>query len=159
MIFPRLRLKQGRNILLVAVHTNGNGFFLGLNPAPEYKVANLGVGYTFSKNSNSYRTTPLPLTSVPKMSFDLAGWQFDIAFDPRLHLKPLNVSEGNFLKAGWQEPLSFRVEALITQQVKLGDSVQRTACPAQGVGPASGIPASGEVQSKSAGFVWWKKRS
>ena len=32
------------------------------------------------------------------MSFDLAGWQFDIAFDPAV-LEALDVSEGDFLKA------------------------------------------------------------
>ena len=32
------------------------------------------------------------------MSFDLAGWQFDIAFDP-CYLGSIDVSEGDFLKA------------------------------------------------------------
>ena len=35
-------------MLLVAVHTKGNGFF-GFEPGTEYTVANPGVGYTFSK--------------------------------------------------------------------------------------------------------------
>ena len=45
--FP-VTLEQGRNILLVAVHTRGNGFF-GFEPGTEYTAANSGVGYTFSK--------------------------------------------------------------------------------------------------------------
>ena len=45
--FP-VTLQQGRNVLLVAVHTRGNGFF-GFEPGTEYTVANPGVGYAFSK--------------------------------------------------------------------------------------------------------------
>ena len=41
--------------------------------------------------------TPLPSTSVQKTVFDLAGWQFDIAFDPAA-LEAISVSEGDFLK-------------------------------------------------------------
>ena len=37
------------------------------------------------------------MTSARKNVFDLAGWQFDIAFDPSA-LEAVNVSEGDFLK-------------------------------------------------------------
>ena len=49
--FP-VTLKQGRNVLLVVVHTEGNGFF-GFEPGTDYTVS-MGVGYTFSKTPNSY---------------------------------------------------------------------------------------------------------
>ena len=45
--FSPVTLKQGRNILLVAVATHSNGFF-GFEPGTEYTVS-MGVGYTFSQ--------------------------------------------------------------------------------------------------------------
>ena len=44
--FP-VTLQQGRNVLLVAVHTVGNGFF-GFEPGTDYTVST-GVGYAFSQ--------------------------------------------------------------------------------------------------------------
>ena len=91
--FP-VTLEQGRNVLLVVVHTDGNGFF-GFEPGTEYTVS-MGVGYTFSK-------TPIHLGDTFTLDIraenitNLAGWQFDIAFDPTI-LEAVSVSEGNFLK-------------------------------------------------------------
>ena len=93
--FP-VTLKQGRNVLLVAVHTLGTGFF-GFEPGTEYTVANPGVGYTFSKTPIHLGDT-FTLDISAETVFDLAGWQFDIAFDPAA-LEAIDVSEGNFLKA------------------------------------------------------------
>ena len=93
--FP-VTLKQGINVLLVAVHTVGNGFF-GFEPGTEYTVANPGVGYTFSKTPIHLGDT-FTLDISAETVFDLAGWQFDIAFDPAA-LEAIDVSEGNFLKA------------------------------------------------------------
>ena len=92
--FP-VTLRQGRNVLLVAVRANHNSFF-GFEPGTEYTVANPGVGYTFS-------TTPIhtgdtfTLDIRAENIFDMAGWQFDIAFDPAA-LEAIDVSEGDFLK-------------------------------------------------------------
>ena len=94
--FP-VTLKQGRNVLLVAVHTRGNGFF-GFESGAEYTVANSGVSYTFSKTP-IHRDDIFTLDIGAKDVYDLAGWQFDIAFDPAI-LETVNVSEGNFLKTG-----------------------------------------------------------
>ena len=94
--FP-VTLKQGRNILLVAVHTRGNGFF-GFEPGTEYTAANSGVGYTFSKTL-IHREDTFTLDIGAENVFDLAGWQFDIAFDPTV-LEAIDVSEGDFLKNG-----------------------------------------------------------
>ena len=92
--FP-VTLKHGSNVLLVAVHSHGNGFF-GFEPGTEYTVATSGVGYAFSK-------TPIHLGDTFSLNiraeniFDLAGWQFDIAFDPAA-LEAIDVNEGDFLK-------------------------------------------------------------
>ena len=92
--FP-VTLEQGRNVLLVAVHTRGNGFF-GFEPGTEYSVANPGVNYTFSKTPIHLGET-FTLDISAETVFDLAGWQFDIAFDPAA-LEAIDVSEGDFLK-------------------------------------------------------------
>ena len=90
-------LKQGRNVLLVTVRAQYDAYF-GFEPNTEYTLANPGVGYTFSK-------TPIHLGDTFTLGIraedftDLAGWQFDIAFDPTA-LEAINVTEGNFLKTG-----------------------------------------------------------
>ena len=94
--FP-ITLQQGRNVLLVAVHTRGNGFF-GFELGTEYTVLNAGVGYAFSKTSIHTGDT-FTLDILAEDVLDMAGWQFDIAFDPTV-LEAANVSEGNFLKTG-----------------------------------------------------------
>ena len=91
--FP-VTLKQGRNILLVAVHTRGNGFF-GFEPGTDYTVS-MGIGYTFSK-TRIHTGDTFTLDIRAENVFDLAGWQFDIAFDPAI-LEAVDVSEGGFLK-------------------------------------------------------------
>ena len=88
-------LKQGRNVLLVAIHTEGNGFF-GFELGTEYTLTNPGVGYAFSKTPIHIDDT-FTLDIGAKDVFDFAGWQFDIAFDPA-SLEAINVTEGNFLK-------------------------------------------------------------
>ena len=92
--FP-VTLRQGRNVLLVAVHTLGNGFF-GFEPGTEYTVTNPGVSYTFSQTPIHTGDT-FTLDILAEDVFDMAGWQFDIAFDPAA-LEAVSVSEGDFLK-------------------------------------------------------------
>ena len=97
--FP-VTLRQGRNVLLVAVgtvfeHWAGSNAFFGFESGTEYTVGT-GIGYAFS-------TTPIHIGDT--FTFDvraenisnLAGWQFDIAFDSTV-LEALDVSEGDFLK-------------------------------------------------------------
>ena len=95
--FP-VTLQEGRNILLVAVGTESgeNGAFFGFEPGTEYTVANPGVGYVFSQTPTHIGDT-FTLDIRAETVIDMAGWQFDIAFDPAI-LEALNVSEGNFLK-------------------------------------------------------------
>ena len=95
--FLPVTLQQGRNVLLVAVHTLGSGFF-GFEPGTEYTVANTGVGYALSKTA-IHRDDTFTLDIRAENVYDFAGWQFDIAFDPAI-LEAVDVSEGNFLKMG-----------------------------------------------------------
>ena len=91
--FP-VTLRQGRNVLLVAVHTKGNGFF-GFESGTDYTVP-MGVGYTFSKTP-IHRGDTFTLDIRAENITDLAGWQFDIVFDSTL-LEAVSVNEGDFLK-------------------------------------------------------------
>ena len=92
--FLPVTLKQGRNVLLVAVEANYNSFF-GFETGTEYTLA-MGVGYTVSK-------TPIHLNDTFTLNIraenisNLAGWQFDIAFDAAV-LEAIDVTEGDFLK-------------------------------------------------------------
>ena len=95
--FLPVTLRQGRNVLLVAVHTRGNGFF-GFEPGTEYTVANPSVGYAFSKTPIHLGDT-FTLDILAKDVFDLAAWQFNIVFAPAV-LEAVNVNEGVFLKTG-----------------------------------------------------------
>ena len=93
-------LQEGRNILLVAVGTESreNSAFFGFEPGTEYTVLHPGVGYTFSKTPIHAGDT-FTLDIRAETVFDMAGWQFDIAFDPAA-LEAIDVSEGDFLKMG-----------------------------------------------------------
>ena len=93
----RVTLQQDKNVLLVALLSDGQGFF-GFEPGTEYTVSNSGIRYTFSKPTihvGDTFTLDLSAENVP----DLAGWQFDIAFDAAA-LKAIEVNEGEFLKTG-----------------------------------------------------------
>ena len=93
--FLPVTLQEGRNVLLVAVRAQYNAFF-GFEPGTEYTVLTPGVGYVFSKTPIHTGDT-FTLDISAKDVFDLAGWQFDIAFDPAI-LEAIDVSEGDFLK-------------------------------------------------------------
>ena len=91
--FP-ITLQPGRNVLLVAVHTHSNGFF-GFETSTEYTLST-GIGYTFSQTPIHTGDT-FTLNIHAENVSDLAGWQFDIAFDPAV-LEAIDVSEGDFFK-------------------------------------------------------------
>ena len=84
--FYPVTLKQGSNVLLVAVLTHSNAFF-GFEPGTDYTVS-MGVGYTFSKTPIHLGDTFTLNVRAENVS-DLAGWQFDIAFDPAVSWKLL----------------------------------------------------------------------
>ena len=97
--FP-VTLKQGRNVLLVAIYdpphaTDFAGDF-GFELGTEYQISIPRVGYTFSQDTIHVGDT-FTLDIRAEDVYDLAGWQFDIAFDPAV-LEAIEVNEGDFLK-------------------------------------------------------------
>ena len=92
--FLPVTLRQGRNVLLVAIEANYNSFF-GFEPGTEYTVAT-GIDYAFSETPIYLGDTFTFDVRAENVS-DLAGWQFDIAFDPA-RLEAVDVIEGDFLK-------------------------------------------------------------
>ena len=93
--FLPVTLERGRNVLLVAIEARYNAFF-GFESDTDYTVANPGIGYAFSETPIHVGDT-FTLDIRAENVFDLAGWQFDIAFDPTV-LEAVDVSEGDFLK-------------------------------------------------------------
>ena len=99
--FP-VTLKQGRNVLLVAVdfNTDGWGAYFGFDTDTEYTVVSPGTGFTFSTDTNSVRVgDTFTLRINAEKVTDLSGWQFDLTFDPDV-LEAVKVNEGDFLKKG-----------------------------------------------------------
>ena len=96
--FYPVTLKQGENVLLVAALASSGEVHVGFEPGTEYTVAIPGVGYAFSKTPIHAGDT-FTLDIRAENVFDLAGWQFDIAFDLAV-LEAIDVDEGDFLKSG-----------------------------------------------------------
>ncbi len=94
--FP-VTLKEGANVLLVVTGTYGNGFW-GFNPEAEYTVLNPRVGYAFSQPIIDAGDT-FTLEIKAEDIHNLAGWQFDMAYDSTV-LEAVEVNEGDFLKTG-----------------------------------------------------------
>ena len=97
--FP-ITLQPGKNVLLVKLSKPWRSLlslFFGFEPGTEYKVFNPRVGYTFS-DSKIHVGDTFTLDLSAENVIDLAGWQFDISFDPSV-LEAVEVSEGDFLKA------------------------------------------------------------
>ena len=92
--FLKVTLKQGKNVLLIAVRTAHLACF-GFEPGTEYTLGT-GIGYAFSEMPIHIGDTFTFDVRAESVS-DLAGWQFDIGFDPKI-LEAIDVSEGNFLK-------------------------------------------------------------
>ncbi|MDE0684774.1 MAG: leucine-rich repeat domain-containing protein, partial [Candidatus Poribacteria bacterium] len=97
--FP-VTLKEGINILLVAVYEQGGAWsgFFGFAPDAGYTVLSPSTRFSLSTATTQVEvgdrfTVQLKAENIS----DLAGWQSDIVFDPAV-LKVNNVSEGSFLK-------------------------------------------------------------
>ena len=98
--FP-VTLKQGRNVLLVALDNHGHGGFsgfFGFARDAKYEVFQPGINFSFFTDvpeidvGNTF-TVHLRTENID----DLAGLQTDIVFNPAV-LTALSVSEGDFLK-------------------------------------------------------------
>ena len=100
--FP-VALKQGKNVLLVALDNHGHGGFsgfFGFAPDAKYEVFEPNISFSFSTEATQVEigdtfTVHLKTENVD----DLVGWQSDITFNPTV-LKANSVSEGDFLKQG-----------------------------------------------------------
>ncbi len=104
-------LKQGSNILLVAIY-EGRGYsagYFGFAPSAEYTVlppvTNTTVLSLGPKSVSSAEAKRVRVGDTFTLHFNaedvtnLAGWQFDIAFNPDV-LEAVDVIEGDFLKVG-----------------------------------------------------------
>ena len=99
--FFSITLQKGKNVLLVRLdklqaHYELWSLFFGFEPGTEYTISNPRVGYTFS-NPKIHAGDTFTLDLSAENISDLAGWQFDIAFDPAV-LEAVAVNEGDFLK-------------------------------------------------------------
>lgn len=93
-------LKEGTNILLVAVYQGDGGWsgFFGFEDGTEYALLPPQERFYFSTESTHFEigdTFTLHLNT--RYIADLAGWQGEIIFDPAV-LNVDSLSEGNFLK-------------------------------------------------------------
>ena len=98
--FVPVTLKQGRNFLLVAIDNRDRdewGSFVGFEDGTEYRVSISRFNYTTPESSIHVGDT-FTLDIRAEHFYDLAGWQFDVAFDPTV-LEAIEVSEGDFLKS------------------------------------------------------------
>ena len=97
--FP-ITLQPGKNVLLVKLATPSRidllSLFFGFELDTEYQVFNPSVGYTLSKTAIHANDT-FTLNLSARNVIDLAGWQFDVSFDPAV-LEAVEVNEGDFLK-------------------------------------------------------------
>ena len=100
-LFPVI-LRRGKNVLLIAVDVQDNGevshTFFRFEDSTKYTVIDPSVDYTISETPIHFGDT-FTLDILAKSVFDMAGWQFDIDFDPAV-LEAVDVREGDFLKTG-----------------------------------------------------------
>ena len=96
--FP-VTLKRGRNTVLVAVGNGGGGWtgFFGFQADAEYTVLSFADIRYVLPDVDIYVGDTFMLDIYAKDVVDLAGWQFDIAFDP-LRLEAIEVRSGHFLQ-------------------------------------------------------------
>ena len=97
--FPVI-LKQGKNTVLVAVENRTGGWsgFFGFQADAEYTVIPFaGIGYALPNDVISVGDM-FTLDLYAEDVTSLAGWQFDIAFDPA-RLEAIEVRKGYFLES------------------------------------------------------------
>jgi len=99
--FFSVTLKQGQNVLLVALDNHGHGAFsgfFGFAPDAKYEVFNPPARFSFSTEATQFSVGDTFTVHLKTENMDkLAGWQTDIVFDPAV-LKANSVAEGDYLK-------------------------------------------------------------
>ncbi len=104
--FFDVTLKQGKNVLLVAVDNHGHGGFaghFGFASDAKYTVFRPGTRFLFATEATSFEiddTFTLHLNTENVKN--LAGWQADLVFNPDV-LEAIEVSEGDFLMSEDEE--------------------------------------------------------
>ncbi|MYC76822.1 T9SS type A sorting domain-containing protein [Candidatus Poribacteria bacterium] len=100
--FP-VTLKQGKNVLLVALDNRGHGGFsgfFGFAPDAKYEVFQPSLNFNFSTDiAQIEKGDTFTVHLKVENAEDLAGWQTDIAFNSKV-LRALRATEGDFLKQG-----------------------------------------------------------
>ena len=102
--FVPVTLKAGVNVLLTSIYersndVDGSGRWTGLfgfETGTAYTVVNEGINYAFSE-PNIHLGDTFTLDIRAENMVDLAGWQFDIVFEPEM-LEAVETNEGGFLK-------------------------------------------------------------
>ena len=101
--FP-VTLKQGKNVLLVALDNHGHGGFsgfFGFTPDTKYEVFQPSINFTFSTDATQVKTGDTFTVLMKTENADnLAGWQTDIVFNRAVLKAAAPVTEGDFLKQG-----------------------------------------------------------
>ena len=101
--FFSVSLKQGKNVLLVALDNHGHGGFsgfFGFAPDALYEVHEEPTGFSFSEQTEELAigdTFTLQLNAARVDS--LGGWQTDIVFDANV-LRVNSITEGDFMTQG-----------------------------------------------------------
>ena len=100
--FP-VTLKQGKNVLLVALDNRGHGGFsgfFGFTSDTKYEVFQPNINFAFSSDTTPIKTGDAFTVHLKTENADnLAGWQTNLLFDKAV-LKAARVTEGDFLKQG-----------------------------------------------------------
>ena len=98
--FP-VTLKQGKNVLLVALDNHGHGGFsgfFGFAPDAKYEVFQPGPNFFFATDATQVNVGDTVTVHLKTENVDdLAGWQTDILFNKAI-LRAVRVTEGDFLK-------------------------------------------------------------
>ena len=100
--FP-VTLKQGKNVLLVALDNRGHGGFsgfFGFTSDTKYEVFQPSINFAFSAETTPIQTGDAFTVHLKTENADnLAGWQTNLLFNTAV-LKAAGVTEGDFLKQG-----------------------------------------------------------
>ncbi|MDE0396851.1 MAG: leucine-rich repeat domain-containing protein, partial [Candidatus Poribacteria bacterium] len=93
-------LKEGKNVLLVAVYEGGGAWsgFFGFTPEAEYTALTPVARFSLTTDTTEFQVDSKFVLHLNAANMeDLAGWQTDVVFDPAI-LKANSITQGSFLK-------------------------------------------------------------